>query len=169
MSEIRSTLDIIMEKTRGLTLSDQEKQALHEKELDGKIQGLLQKFLDGLMDVERLKIEFDGLGNEEREKAKNILSTRCLEKLHPENDNEALLEALEKVANARMSPIRAALDASFADLEAIRARHLEKMRRGLNLKGISGSALVPNLNADPEWREVVGRSKDRLHERLLSR
>lgn len=168
MSEIKSTLDIIMERTKGLTLSDEERQAFHEKEMDGKIQGLLQKFLDGLMDMEKLRLEFEGFGSEDREKARDILSTRCFEKLHPARENQAVLEVLEEVVNARMIPIRTALDAAIAELETVRPRLLEKVRKDLSLKGISGSAVVPNLDADLEWGKAVSRMKDRLHERLLS-
>ena len=55
MGEIKSTLDIIMEKTKGLTMTEEEKTAFKSKEMEGKVKGALQKFLDGILDVERLK------------------------------------------------------------------------------------------------------------------
>ncbi|MCK9276084.1 MAG: hypothetical protein M0P57_13445 [Syntrophales bacterium] len=49
MAEIKSTLDIIMEKTRGMTLSDQEKKEIRLKEQEGKIKGLVERFSVGFI------------------------------------------------------------------------------------------------------------------------
>ena len=48
MGEIKSTMDIIMEKTKGLTMTEEEKAEYKHKELTGKVRGLIQKFLDGI-------------------------------------------------------------------------------------------------------------------------
>ncbi len=37
MGEIRSTMDIIMEKAKGLTMTDEEKEAFRKKETEGKV------------------------------------------------------------------------------------------------------------------------------------
>jgi hypothetical protein len=37
MGEIKSTLDIIMEKTRGLTMTAEEKREFQRKEVEGKV------------------------------------------------------------------------------------------------------------------------------------
>ena len=44
MAEIKSTLDLVMEKTRNLTLSSEEKQAQKQIEIGNRIKGLVQKF-----------------------------------------------------------------------------------------------------------------------------
>jgi len=46
MAEIKSTLDLVMEKTRHLTLSDEEKQEQKEKEFNKKLKGPAQKIQD---------------------------------------------------------------------------------------------------------------------------
>jgi len=64
MGEIRSTMDIIMEKAKGLTMSEEEKETFRKKETEGKVRGFLQRFLDGFIDAERLKDEIGSLGEE---------------------------------------------------------------------------------------------------------
>ena len=49
MGEIKSTLDLVMERTRNLTLSDEEKQAHKQMAIASRIKGLLQKMLDGML------------------------------------------------------------------------------------------------------------------------
>ena len=62
MGEIKSTLDLVMDKTRHLTLSDEEKQEQKEKEFRKKLKGPAQKFqdikdkFDQLLGVEKARI-----------------------------------------------------------------------------------------------------------------
>ena len=46
MGEIKSTLDLVLEKTRHLSQSSGEKQAQTQKDTDNRINGMLQKYLD---------------------------------------------------------------------------------------------------------------------------
>ena len=46
MGEIKSTLDIVMEKTQNLSLSTEERQEQHNIEIVKRIKGLLQKYQD---------------------------------------------------------------------------------------------------------------------------
>jgi hypothetical protein len=55
MAEIKSTLDLIMERTRNLSMTPEEKEALRRKEWHSRIQGWLQRYLDGLMGTNSLK------------------------------------------------------------------------------------------------------------------
>ena len=59
MAEIKSTLDLIMEKTKGLTMSDEEKEAFQQKELETKLRGSLQKVMEGRLKLERFQMELD--------------------------------------------------------------------------------------------------------------
>ena len=61
MGEIKSTLDLVMERTKNLSLSDEEKQAQKQKEVESRIRGLLQKYLDGWLDKNQLKIDYESL------------------------------------------------------------------------------------------------------------
>ena len=61
MGEIKSTLDLVMEKTRHLTLSQEEKEDQKRIEVNKKLQGLLQKYQDNLLKKENLKKELNKL------------------------------------------------------------------------------------------------------------
>ena len=43
MAEIKSTLDIIMEKAKRFSVTEEEKKGFKRQELEGKIKGLVQK------------------------------------------------------------------------------------------------------------------------------
>ena len=70
MGEIRSTLDIIMEKTKGLSMSEEEKKAFKKQETAGKIRGLIQKYLDGTVAMDKLKVEIAALAEKNQDMVK---------------------------------------------------------------------------------------------------
>ena len=53
MGEIRSTIDLMMERTRGMTLSDDEKKELHLEELKKKASGYRIKLVDSPSEVDQ--------------------------------------------------------------------------------------------------------------------
>ena len=91
MGEIKSTLDIIMEKTKGMTMSDEEKRELKKKELSDRLKGLIQKFLDGILTYEDLKGEISANDEDERELMLNAATGNLFPILIPgENNNQIL-------------------------------------------------------------------------------
>jgi len=64
MGEIKSTLDLVMEKTKHLSLSDEEKQNQKKIESQKRINGLLQKYQDQVLSMEQLHTEYNLLKKE---------------------------------------------------------------------------------------------------------
>ena len=64
MGEIKSTLDLVMEKTKHLSLSDEEKQSQKKAELEKRVNGLLQKYQDQVLSLEQLLGEYTRLKQE---------------------------------------------------------------------------------------------------------
>jgi hypothetical protein len=166
MGEIKSTLDIIMEKTKGLTMTEAEKQSFQKREIEGKVSGFLLKFLDNLMDLDRLKTEMAGLGEDKQAMAQQILKAECLSRIDPLVDNAPLIQALKYVAGIDTGPLENALSMYHKDLAEQQAKHEVAALETLRQEGISGSAVVPNLNADPAWENYVLKMKQHLREKL---
>jgi len=59
VAEIKSTLDLVLEKTRDLTLTEEEKRNLEREELDKKIQRIVNRYLDNSLPVTRLRREVE--------------------------------------------------------------------------------------------------------------
>ena len=151
MGEIKSTLDIIMEKTKGLTISEEEKEAFRKKETEGKVRGLLQRFLDGFIDAERLKDEIGSLGEKRYAVAREALLRECMGRMEPGADNTILLDALENAAGLDIAPIQKIILDYNQDLEQQKMDRKQVMQKNLERLGISGAAVIPNIHADQEW------------------
>jgi len=155
MGEIRSTLDIIMEKTKGLTMTEDEKRELKRKEMAGKFKGLVQKFLDNIIDLDRLKAEAAVVGQGHEDMFRRVSTKEVIERIEPEGDNEYLLKILESTTGMDTGPIRTTLTDFERRLHKERAVHEKGLWERLKKKGISGSAVIPNLDADSQWRDYA--------------
>ncbi|MBW2031894.1 MAG: hypothetical protein JRJ31_22825, partial [Deltaproteobacteria bacterium] len=151
MGEIKSTLEIIMEKTKGLTVSEEEKAAYKEQEASRKIKSLAQKYVDGAVKLEALKIEVAALEKESPDLARKLLLDEVIPKIELEGDNESTFEILEQVLGLDTGPMRKALEEAGARLDSERVSLERSILERLKEKGVSGAAVIPNINADSEW------------------
>ena len=166
MAEIKSTLDIIMEKAKKFSVTEEEKKGFKRQELEGKIKGLVQKALDGILDSERFQVEVVALQAKERDSVDQILKDEVVARLEVEANSEALLKILETAGGSE----KAAVKKTLADFEMKTARQKDSRRKSLiesfKKKGISGSAVLPNLDADPEWASIKSEMRRQLQEEI---
>ena len=94
MAEIKSTLDIIMEKTKNLTMTEEEKEELHRTELAEKAKGWVQKYMDNLIKQEKLKSELKKEGKDKYSELQEILKNELLERLQPDGDNVRIFQLI---------------------------------------------------------------------------
>jgi hypothetical protein len=105
MAEIKSTLDLIMEKTKNLSMTDEEKKTLHLQELRKKIKGWVQRCIDGTLSIAHLRENIQ----QEMEKEPELpaeLHEELLKKIDPDGDNEVQFEIIESVLQRDTAPLR---------------------------------------------------------------
>ncbi len=166
MGEIRSTMDIIMEKAKGLTMTEEDKETFRKKETEGKVRGLLQRFLDGFIDAERLKDGIGSLGEKRYAIARDTLIRECMGRMGPGADNTILLDALENVAGLDIAPIKKIILDYNQDLEQQKMDRKQVLQKNLKGLGISGSAVTPNIHADQEWIRYLSEMNKGFQEKL---
>ena len=169
MGEIKSTLDLVMEKTRHLTLSQKEKEEQKQIEVNKRLKGLLQKYQDNILRKEQLRQELDSLRKTFDLNTNEMLSHILLDGLKLGRNNKSLFELLSAICGLDVS----GLEALFHDFQntigiAIQKR-IEEIKANLAKKRfISGSAVVPNLETDNEWLATVQEIKSKF-DQILSR
>jgi hypothetical protein len=149
MGEIRSTLDIIMEKTRDLSLSPEEKRKLKGQEWLGRGRGWVQKYLDDLIDVMDVKAALQKLG--ESEGADHLLKQEIINAIEPGGDNGKRWDLLENLWPSDLKRHKEIVRLFEEELEEARGEKTRSALDRLAERNISGTAVVPNLNHDPEW------------------
>jgi len=166
MGEIRSTLDIIMEKTKGLTMSEEEKRAFKEEEMAGKVKGLMQKFLDKILDMDQLKREVAGLGGKGGNMVKRLVREESVSRIEPEGDNEPLFRVLEEVTGSDTDSFRESFKEFEQRLDQKKGDREKALKKTLEKQGISGSAVIPNIQTDPEWSQHVSEMRAEFQKKL---
>jgi hypothetical protein len=169
LSEIKSTLDIVLEKTKHLTLSEDEKQAQTKKEARQNLAGLLQKYQDKVLDIYQLKDNLNELKEFYDFIDTHALASEILKRIELDNDNTSFMVILDDICQADSNGLKAVLSEYQKTIRIRRDQRsdqiIEKLSRDYL---ISGSAVLPNLAVDDEWAADL-QTINTDYNRLLSR
>lgn len=152
MAEIKSTLDLVMERTRHLTLSAEEKREQALAELKKNLSGLLLRHLEGMVSQEQFRKELHELQERSGLTDPRIFIGEVLQRFDLDQDNGPLLTLLAAIYGCDTTAIAQLLE-DYRDTLAASA-HKRQTRRQADLAhrhGISGSAVAVNLEADADW------------------
>jgi hypothetical protein len=166
MAEIRSTLDLVLERTKNLSLTEDEKASLQRKELTGRIRGWVKKYLDGLMDLKAVRAEMAALPKSRRKASRDLFKGLVLESLDVQGDTGKIFDLLEGVLEESREPYLAAVRNFQEALDVRRSQYSEALKTGFAGRGISGSAVIPNLACDEAWRLFQEKSLAELRKSL---
>jgi hypothetical protein len=164
MAEIKSTLDLIMEKTKGLTMSPQEKEEIRREEWLKKAKGLIQKFLDDRVDMDKVKSEF--LSREYPSGWGKFLKLELINGLEPEGDNEKRLQLISELLKISSEPFMKILEDFDQKMYQEKAGQIDRLKKQLSVQGISGPAVIPNVDRDPDWKRFYDQEKKACKKKL---
>lgn len=168
MAEIKSTLDLIMERTKNLTMNDEEKRAFKARETAGKIKGLVQKHLDGLIDTDRFQAEVSALKREVKDEpmVDRVLTEECLDRIELGEDNERHFKMLEMMTRVDAKALTEKLKEAENQLKREKVIRENRLASELKRKGISGSAVIPNIRADTKWSDYLSNMRQNFKKEL---
>lgn len=154
MAEIKSTLDLVMEKTRNLKFSAEEKRAARLEEAQKAFNGLLQKHLDQELTLEALQTGLADVVCKHDLDDSGVLRKVVLDRLNLETLQAPLLDVLERVFGCKIEPLRVLA----GDYQAEMTQRADDRRRELaaflkTQRQVWGSAVTPNLEGDNKWRD----------------
>ena len=156
MAKIKSTLELVMERTRNLTLSDDEKE--QQSKEDGKkgFNGLLQKYLDQLLDMSELRKEMSRLREKYPALTDGDMRGVLLEKIDLDTVGGPMTDLLGELFDLQVMGLRQVIR-NFQQQRATQAEaQIHKLRTVFKEQfGISGSAITPNPDVDPQWRQEL--------------
>jgi hypothetical protein len=166
MAEVKSTLDIIMEKAKKLTVTEEEKRDFKRQELEGKIRGFVQKYLDSLIDLDRLKAELAVFQREGEEMVRELIKDDVLGRIQLGRNNGPLLEVLSQSIGMNAGPIKEVLNQLEGRMDREKESREKILAEELRRRGISGSAVIPNLNGDENWLRTVSELNQLSREKM---
>jgi hypothetical protein len=169
MGEIKSTLDLVMERTRHLSLSDEEKTRQRKEDFRKRLQGLLQRYADGALTVEGLREKIEALQAELKVDDPMVAVAAMAARLDPDRDNRIWLDLLAAFAPAVCGPLEAALQVYRRQRDDSLLEGAERLRHRLAQDyGISGTAVAPNPHKDPDCQAHLVRLRQQAKSRLAA-
>jgi hypothetical protein len=149
MAEIKSTIDLIMERTKNLSASPQERESYQRQEREKRLRGLVQRLLgDPGFTPFIQKKKNHGSAAEVTGVLKNALAGH----VDPEADNERLFRYVNELVGTPEDRLRETLAACREEATSRKAVLAERQGKDLESNGITGSAVLPNPEADPLWK-----------------
>ena len=163
MGEIKSTLELVMERTRHLRQSEEEKQEQATAEFKKSLSGLIQKFLDGALTPDRFRQDLHLLQETSPTSDRGIILDEISKRLDLDENWAWAMKLLREGFDIDPEGITAVLDEYRKVMNRAALERTNEIRKELREKqGVSGTAVVPNLAADRKWALV----RQRLHERF---
>ncbi len=161
MGEIRSTLDIIMEKTNNMTLSSREREEQVRQELAAKVDGLIQNFLNKAANIQQAARELQALQECYGEQAAAFFMGRAGDRVSLDEETRELFRLLDVFVDTQ--DVRRVYEESCRELKcAQEVTEAELMKRLYEEQGISGSAVKPVFHRDPDWSLRKGDIEERF-------
>ena len=150
MGEIPSTLDLIMDKTRGMSLSQEEKESLHMEELRKRANGFKIRLMDDPSRADEILATLNNEPESDRRVLHSLLWNAMVESLPADEEILKCLHIMEMLpagqANvATLHELRASFKSWLKTRGADRKKVLARERKKLVAAGISGSAVVPKI------------------------
>jgi hypothetical protein len=170
LGEIKSAIELAMERTKNLVMDDDEKREFARKNLEDKLRAAVRRFLEGMVTGEDFLHEYNDLPGDRAAREALLLDMVADEFQTSAADNEKLFSLLELIGE----DIGGGLAEEARTLKGWFTRELgtqdEEIRKRIIARllemGISGSAVQPNISAWEESqdaaRQIGGLVRDRL-------
>jgi hypothetical protein len=157
MAEIKSTLELVMEKVGNIKITPEDRKKFKREEIEARAQRLFNRyFIQGdQKDLSALKKELKGA----QEEVKEILNELLISSYSFETPSRTMLQGLESLQGKRGDETIKALRELTSSYQGEREEQLQKMgeelREALASRGISGTAVEPNPIANPRWTDFI--------------
>ena len=167
MGEIKSTLDLVMERTRNLSMTAEERALQRQADFEKRLQGLLNKYAEEVLSVGNLTTRIEELKAELKITDKRLVVKAVFGRINPDADNARWLDLIAELLPSTIDPVGKIL-------EAYRQKQTDLMQTcGNQMKdhlfrqhGIKGSSVIPNPLKDIQYQENIAALQDETRAKI---
>jgi hypothetical protein len=157
MAEIKSTLELALERTKKISISEEEREKIKQQETLQNVNGLFLRYREGRLSLNEILKDIERMDEKTGTLSKEILLSQCIDALSLNEEDERLLRGIEALKGREIDDLRAKLHHLLSQYqrekdrvkEEVAVRSTEALRRD----GISGSAVEPKLEGNELWKE----------------
>jgi hypothetical protein len=157
MGEIKSTLELAMERTKRFAVSEKEKEEMKQQEALRKATGLFHRYREGHFSLNDVLKEVERMERKTATTVKEYLLSHWIDALSLVDDNERILRGVESLKGRSVAEVKQRLDCLLSQYqkEKEKAREMAGVQsvEALKKDGIWGSAVEPKLEGSELWRK----------------
>ncbi len=170
MAEIKSTLELALERSKKFSLSEKDKEEIKQKEIQEKILRLFYRYQKGDLHLHEIQKELDRMGEEMRRAVQEGLLLCWIDELSLEGENENILKGIEWLQDRTLDEVRVELRTLGiqyqSEVEQIKQEVRAQLLEALREEGFGGDALEPHLEASDVWQKALAPLKRNYFIRL---
>jgi hypothetical protein len=157
MGEIKSSLELAMEKTKRFSISDKEKEEMKQKEVFQKATSLFHRYREGHLSSNEILKEIERMEKKTRTAVKDLLLSQWIDALSLDGEDERTLKGVESLKERSIAEIKQKFHHLLSRYQGEKEKAKEKMRgqliEALRKDGIYGNAVEPKLEGGELWRK----------------
>jgi len=159
MGEIKSTLDLAMERTKKISISQEEKEEIKRKEILQKVTGLSNRYREGRLSLNEIQKEIERMDGKTEKTVKEALLSQWIDALSVGDEDERLLKGVESLKNQEVDDVRQKLHRLIIEYQREKEKVKQDVRtqliKALRKEGISGSAVEPKIEGTELWEKEL--------------
>ena len=162
MADIKSTIDLVMERTKNMGLSEEEKAQARTEEAQKRSKGIALAVEEKRLAPDDVIKTIDDSDVADKDALKRYTTLELINRLDLEADNQALLDTLPKLVGDRLQSLIPMAQDLIAQYQANREQMSQEATGSildqLAAIGITGSALVPLTESDSDFTSDLNRT-----------
>ena len=157
MGEIKSTLELAMERTKKFAISEKEKEEMKQKEVLQKATRLFYGYRDGHLPLNEILKQIERMEKKTATTVKKNLLSQWVNALSLDDEEERILKGIESLEQRNVHEIkqkfRYLLSQYQGEKEKVKEKAKVQLIEGLRRNGICGSAVEPKLEGSELWKK----------------
>jgi hypothetical protein len=157
MAEIKSTLELAMERTKRFTISEKEKDAIKQEEILHKATRLFHRYREGYLSLNDVLKEIERMESRAAMTVREYLLSHWIDALSLTDENERILKGIESLKRESVDEAKQRLNRLLSQYQSEREQIKKKTEadliEALKKDGIWGSAVEPNLEGSEPWKK----------------
>ena len=157
MGEIKSSIELAMERTKKFAISEKEKEEIKQKEVLQKATSLFHRYREGHLPLNNILKEIGRMEKKTAIMVKEFLLSQWIDALSLDDGNERIFKGIESLKGRSIDEVKQKFHSLLSQYQEEKERVKEKVRvqltETLRKDGIYGSAVEPNLEGAELWKK----------------
>lgn len=157
MGEIKSTIELAMERTRKFSISEREREEIKQREILQKATSLFHRYREGHLALNEILKQIERMEKKTATEVKEYLLSQWIDSLSLDDEEERIFRGIESLGQGKIDKVKQkfhSLASQYGEGKKKAEETVKAQRREiLRASGIYGSAVEPNLEEDEFWRK----------------